>query len=244
MPSRYELIGSGSGARPVPRKLGYPTRAICEESGTWINSALRTQRAVTWARKRGADLSSQAELYYGYVAGLPGYNPANRPGQSTHERRSDGIAYAIAVGLPLRWWQCGLDIGGPRSSRENAQAFCEAARRHNWIASITYPSSPNEQHHVNFRKMPKYRKPINLERGDRGRKVEKYSRRLAFLRRPNSKHRYFNDRTRDFTRKLEASVKAFQRDHDMAVDGVIGPHTADQIDTSFRHQWKKRGKRA
>src|SRR5262249_6733616 len=39
------------------------------------------------------------------VSGTP-----DRPGTSSHELRSDGVAYMGPVGRPLRWWQCGIDV--------------------------------------------------------------------------------------------------------------------------------------
>lgn len=245
--ARFALIGSGAGARPVPKKFGPIVKKCLAASGTWLNSGLRTQRAVNFARKRGAALSSQAELYYGWIAGRPGYNPANRPGQSTHERRSDGVAYRGPVGRVLRWWQCGLDIGGPGTSSQNAAAFCRAARKAGWVATVTYPSSPLEQHHVNFRKMP--RRPLNLRRGSRGRKVKRYSRRLTFLRRPPGKHptgeyRYLSQGPRPrFDKHMELAVKMFQKDYGLTRDGIIGPHTAAQLNHVFKAQWKKWGKK-
>lgn len=240
--ARFALIGTGSGARPVPAKFADAVRTCLDRSGTWLNSGLRTQRAVTWARNRGAVLSSQAELYYGYVAGRPGYNPANPPGRSTHERRSDGVAYPGPVGRVLRWFECGLDIGGPADSRSNAEAFCRAAREQGWVATITYPTNPAEQHHVNFRKPP-FRK-ILLKEGSRGRQVKKYSRRLRFMRRKGGSLTYLEQAPkRLFDRKMKTAVKQFQRAYGLTVDGMIGPNTAAQINQEFRRQWKNRGKR-
>jgi hypothetical protein len=245
MAPRYALVGSGASARPVPYKLEATVEQICAESGTWINSALRTQAAVNYARARGAQLSSQAELYYGFVAGLPGYNPANPPGKSTHERRSDGVAYPrIPAGLPLRFWMCGLDVGGPGSSRANAEAFCAAARRHGWIATITYPTSPLEQHHVNFRKKPR-RIPPALKVGSRGKRVRKYSRRLWFLRSKGGQRHYPIHGPKDvFDKEMRRAVMDFQGEYGLVKDGVIGVHTAHQIDHIFRTQWKRRKKLA
>src|SRR5574338_641730 len=53
---------------------------------------------------------SQYQLWYGWIHRLPGYNPANSPGRSSHEIRSDGVAYRGPVGRKLKWWQLGLDI--------------------------------------------------------------------------------------------------------------------------------------
>lgn len=240
--ARFALIGTGAGGRPVPKKLGPPVRQILAASGTTLNSGLRTQRAVNWARKRGAVLSSQRELYDGYRFGRPGYNPANRPGSSTHERRSDGVAYPGPVGRVLRWWQCGLDIGGPYSSRENAERFCGAARQKGWVATITYPSNPAEQHHVNFRKPPIL--PFILRQGAKGGRVKKYSRRLKFIRSGKTRKSYLpHAPKKKFDGQMAEAVRKFQRDHGLSVDGVIGPNTKAQIDLVFRRQYKRRKKK-
>lgn len=240
--ARFALIGTGTGARPVPKKLGPAVRQCLAASGTWLNSGLRTQRAINWARRKGAVLSSQAELYYGYIMGRPGYNPANPPGRSTHERRSDGVAYVGPIGRVLRWWQCGLDIGGPASSRTNAERFCAAARKLGWVATITYPTNPLEQHHVNFRKAP--RRKLLLKKGSRGHKVKKYSRRLRFIRRKGASLPYLSEAPKKvFDQEMFHAVRQFQHAHGLTPDGVIGIHTAAQIDLVFRRQWKNRGKR-
>lgn len=86
---------------------------------------------------------SQYALYVAYwVKHLAGYAPANRPGQSTHELRSDGHAYRGPVGRPLAWWQLGLDVS------EDAQ-LVRIARRLGYDLRHPYRSGA-EAHHVNL----------------------------------------------------------------------------------------------
>ena len=90
----------------------------------------------------------------------PGANPANRPGQSTHERRNDGIAYPGPVGEQLEYWQVGMDW-------DNPPAAMAAAHKLGWIATTTYPLSAHETQHVNFRKEPETGLP-SAKPGDEG----------------------------------------------------------------------------
>lgn len=223
---RYRLVGSGTSARPAPKKLAPFLNQLERETGSGYTSLLRTQAAVTYARKHGAALSSQAELYQGYVTGQPGYNPANPPGRSTHERRSDGVAYPGPIGRPLRWWQCGIDC-------KNSEATINQARKHGWICVRPY-SSASEWHHINFMKQPRlgFR---NLKRGSRGRRVTKLERRLKYLG-------YGKDLKvdRHFGAKTQAAVKRFQRKRGLKVDGIVGPHTWKQLTVDFRREWKRR----
>ncbi len=223
--ARYAMVGSGTGARPAPKKLAPLLEEISQETGYGYNSLLRTQAAVDYARSKGASLSSQAELYEGYITGQPGFNPANPPGQSTHERRSDGVAYPGPIGRPLRWWQCGIDTDG-------SDAFIAAAKKRGWIVVRPYRSG-SEYHHVNFVKPPKLPRRV-LKYGSKGRKVRKLKKRLKYLG-------YFKGKIdRNFGPKLLKAVRAFQKDHGMIVDGIVGIHTWTQLKVTFRRAWKGR----
>lgn len=226
---KFALIGSGSSARPVPQKIK-PVIVLClRESGGSLQSALRNQEAVNFARSRGAVLSSQPELWQAAQNGTG--NPANPPGYSTHELRSDGIAYpSISRGLPIPDWAVGLDIGSV-----SGQAFCNAAREEGWVVTVTYPSS--ESWHVNFRKRPKFNpwKLIPLKRGKRGSRVHKLTRYLSALEVLDGHAR------RKFDEEVEDAVRAFQREHKLPVDGVVGIHTWRQVQSAFRKH-KRDGK--
>jgi hypothetical protein len=93
---------------------------------------------------------SQYALYVAYwVKHLPGYSPANPPGRSTHELRSDGVAYRGPVGRPLTWWQLGLDVSAPEELRG-------VLKRLGYAAFRPYASG-SEAHHVNLRRSPRRR---------------------------------------------------------------------------------------
>ena len=224
--ARYAMVGSGSNARPVPKKMAAVIERCLNRSGATLTSCLRTQAAVNFAREHGAVLSSQKELYDGYQAGLPGYNPANPPGQSTHERRSDGVAYPGPVGRPLFGWQVGQDVS-------DSDAYIEAAREEGWIAVRPYSSS-SEYHHVNFMKQPFFGFR-DLKRGSKGRRVVKLERRLKFLGFGKGMK---IDRT--FGPETVKAVKAFQKKRGLTVDGIVGAHTWKQLTVDFRREYKRR----
>jgi hypothetical protein len=89
---------------------------------------------------------SQAALYAGWIARKAGFNPANPPGRSTHELRSDGVAYRGPVGRPLSWWQLGIDV-------TNASELREVLNRLGYSAFRPYPAG-SEAHHVNLKGSP------------------------------------------------------------------------------------------
>lgn len=219
---KYALIGKGAGARPVPAKME-PVIVVClRESGGTLSSGLRTEDAVRWARSKGAVLSSQAELYALFLAGKGA--GANPPGYGTHECRSDGVAFpAITRGAPIPYWAVGLDIGAV-----SGQGYCNAAREEGWVVTVTYPST--ESWHVNHRKRPRFNpwKLIPLTAGKRGRRVHKATRYLSALGYLDGHAR------RKFDQDAVAATKAFQRDHKLPDDGVIGIHTWRQLQASFR----------
>jgi len=117
-----------------------------------------TGRVVSGDRREGVaerfGKSSQAALWRGWVRRLPGFNPANPPGASTHERRHDGsaslrrlgAAYEKPRGALLKWWQTGLDV-------TNASQLVAVLNRLGYSAVRPYPD-PREAHHVNFRRDP------------------------------------------------------------------------------------------
>lgn len=90
---------------------------------------------------------SQAALYAGWIAGKAGFNPANPPGRSTHELRSDGVAYRGPVGRPLAWHQLGLDV-------TNSDQLLAILNKLGYDAFRPY-SAGSERHHINLRKSPR-----------------------------------------------------------------------------------------
>jgi peptidoglycan hydrolase-like protein with peptidoglycan-binding domain len=219
----FAMIGTGQGARPVPKKLRDELDALGFGRDVVLTSCLRTQAAVDFARARGARLSSQAELFDGWQRRLPGFNPANPPGQSTHECRNDGVAFPGPARLPLRYWQVGVDClfqGGSGVATVRARASARG-----WTFTLTYPGNPREAHHGNFRREPILFRP--LKRGSRGPRVAAFTRRLAYLK-------FLPERTGGFGDKVEDALKAFQRRYELVDDGVYGAQTARQLATAVR----------
>lgn len=134
---------------PVPKKLAPILSKLLKESGATLQSCYRGADAEPLLHKYGK--LSQRELYNGWIAKKPGFHPANKPGFSTHELRSDGVAFpSIPSGDKLFWWQVGLDIDD-----SHINAFIKAAKKRGYKVTITYPASISEHHHVNFRKQPR-----------------------------------------------------------------------------------------
>jgi hypothetical protein len=176
---------------------------------------------------------NQAWIYANYPPGV-----ANPPGRSTHELFNDGAAYPGFAGEKLEPWQLGIDVDDA-----HVQAFISEARRRGWVVTITYPGSAVEYHHVNFRFKPHTAPPFKpLHHGSRGSRVIKLSRRLHFIRHrtgaPFLSRRYFK-----FKLEVVEAVKEFQREHKLTADGVVGTHTHEQIERTFRHQYAKRGRK-
>lgn len=147
---------------PTKKKTKRPLRDTVAFDGTPVFHGLAViltlARANGWRgtlnsadRRKGVaeryGKKSQWRLYMEYwVWRVAGSNPANPPGRSTHELRSDGVAYRGPVGRPLAWWQLGLDVTEP----EQLIRVCSQLG-----FSLRQPySSGSERHHVNLRKSP------------------------------------------------------------------------------------------
>jgi murein L,D-transpeptidase YcbB/YkuD len=76
----------------------------------------------------------------------------------------------------------------------------------------------------------------------RGRRVVKFTKRLAFIRKRNG-HAYLARQHWKFKDEVADSVRAFQKAYRLTVDGEIGPKTAAKIEGVFQRQYRKRGKR-
>ncbi len=213
---------------PAPAKLVPSLRRIKDKTGCVYLSIYRGKDARAILEANGKH--DQAWIFAHYPPGV-----ANPPGRSTHELKNDGSAYRGWMGMPLRWWQCGIDV-----DNAHVAAFIKAANEEGWIASITYPTSKIEYHHVNFRKEPKI-KIRSIRIGARGPMVKVMTRRLAFVRTPDHKHSYLSHSYWTFTRDVENALKQYQKDHKQKADGIFGPQTARQLDTSTRF-WKQKRK--
>jgi lysozyme len=75
--------------------------------------------------------------------------PANPPGRSSHELRSDGSAGfgGRAAGTKLAWWELGIDVGDSSGLLSHLAALDYKIQR-------TYPGSQKEFHHLNFTASP------------------------------------------------------------------------------------------
>jgi GH25 family lysozyme M1 (1,4-beta-N-acetylmuramidase) len=73
-------------------------------------------------------------------------NPANLPGQSSHELCSDAAGFPGPVGRALHWWELGLDCSA-------SDQLVALLRDLGYKARKPY-SSPSEAHHVNFSRDP------------------------------------------------------------------------------------------
>lgn len=86
--------------------------------------------------------SSQAALYKGWLARKPGFLPANPPGFSSHELRSDGSPLFGTRGQKLPWYQLGLDVS-------DDQRLVDILR--GLGVGVVHPyRSPSEAHHINL----------------------------------------------------------------------------------------------
>lgn len=96
---------------------------------------------------------SQWWLWMAYwVWHLRGANPANKPGQSTHELRSDAIAYRGPVGRPLAWWQLGVDAVDATHAN-SCESLVYTLRKLGYDAFRAYPTG-SEAHHFNLKRSP------------------------------------------------------------------------------------------
>ena len=223
---------------PVPTTGDFHkiVQMLLNEANTYLVSCYRGQDPHAQKYLTGGApcyKHNQAWIYANYPPGV-----ANPPGISTHECRNDGAAYPVPVGAKLEYWQVGLDV-----DTSGVHRFMEAGRRHGYVITQTYPGSAVEAHHVNFRFRPKYVPPFNpLNKGDHGRRVEKLTRRLHYIHERGNGP--FLDRSyKEFKQPVVAAVKHFQQEHHLDPDGVVGIHTFEQIERTFRHQWKARHKR-
>lgn len=96
----------------------------------------------------------------------------------------------------------------------------------NWVAGIFTPK-PTFQ---------------TMKRGSKGERVKKITRRLAYIHR--SKERggkaYLGRWYWRYTKKVDAAVTDFQRDHRLFADGEVGAKTAAKIYEVFQAQYKNR----
>jgi hypothetical protein len=126
---------------PVGKNQGPYIAIILDDARAHVNSIYRGRDAEHILNRHGKH--SQAQLYQMFLEGRG--NPANPPGFSTHEQKSDGVAYGhIPRGHDLAWWQVGFDV----NDRDVLNCM-RAAGRHGWHLFRPYHSR-SEFHHLNF----------------------------------------------------------------------------------------------
>lgn len=127
---------------PCNERLAPYIELLRRETNCAINSIYRGADAASILHAHGHH--TQAELYASLPAGT-----ANPPGRSTHELRSDGVAYPGPLGRQLDWWQQGVDVNDSDVGKVEA-----AARSHGWHLKQPYKSGV-EYHHLNFAAVPR-----------------------------------------------------------------------------------------
>lgn len=131
---------------PVYNDIGPYIDIITTDAHASVNSIYRGDAAAHLLHKYGKH--TQRELYQLFLLGQG--NPANPPGFSTHELRSDGAAYpSVLRGHTLAWWQQGFDVNDWDVKNVIAQAAS-----HGWKVWQPY-SAGSEFHHLNFRVKPR-----------------------------------------------------------------------------------------
>src|SRR5437764_767102 len=124
---------------PVGKLQAPYIEIIAEEAKAVVNSIYRGSDAEHILNAHGRH--SQAQLYVMFLHHQG--NPANPPGFSTHEQKSDGVAYPhVPRGHDLQWWQVGIDVND-----NDVLDFIRAAGRHGWHLFRPYHSG-SELHHV------------------------------------------------------------------------------------------------
>jgi hypothetical protein len=127
---------------PVPRGVARMLKDIRDHGARF--------RLLSGDRRKGVaerfHHQSQAALYACWLARRPGCNPANPPGRSTHELRSDGVAYRGPLGRRLLYWQIGMDFDG-------ADDVLRVGHQLGYALFRPY-SSGSEAHHLNLKRRP------------------------------------------------------------------------------------------
>ena len=144
MAHKFRIVGSC----PCPENIAPYIEIITRDAMAMVNSIYRGDDARALLNAHGH--SSQAQLFAGWEARRPGFLPANPPGRSTHELKSDGLAYpSVSPGEDLPWWGQGFDVNDADVLR-----VIMAARKHGWSVFRPYTSG-SEFHHLNFLREPK-----------------------------------------------------------------------------------------
>lgn len=148
---------------PVGKNLAPFIAVITQDAKATVDSIYRGTDAEAILNKYGKH--SQSQLYWLSIHGTAaqriavglsaGGGGANPPGYSTHEQRSDGVAYPhYGRGAYLQWWMCGFDVNDG-----DVRNCISVAAGHGWHIWQPY-SSGIEWHHLNFASQPKAHNPL------------------------------------------------------------------------------------
>lgn len=133
---------------PCPKNIAPYIAIVLSDARASANSIYRGSDAEKILNAHGH--SSQAQLFAGWEARRPGFLPANPPGFSTHELKSDAAAYPnVPRGHDLPWWGQGFDVNDA-----DVPHVITAAARYGWVLWRPYPTG-SEFHHLNFKRQPK-----------------------------------------------------------------------------------------
>lgn len=162
------------------------------------------------------DIAGQERTWATFQAGGP---VAAVPGTSEH-----GCGRAIDLKEP--WMRSWIDDHGRRYKIFKTEAFSE------WW-------------HVNcLAEEGDFPPPFEpLKKGDTGKRVRFYAKRLAFIHPKGKARGYFRGRRGTFSAELRQSVIAFQSDQGLKVTGDIDRKTAHRISAVFHRQYVNRNKR-
>lgn len=141
-------------------------------------------------------------------------NLAAYPGTSNHGN-------GVAIDLAEPWMREWIDKHGAEYGFKKTEALSE------WW-------------HVNFVGGVSFPEFDPIQRGDKGKRVKHYTRRLAYIRRRQTGKPYLRRAPGRFGSRVERAVKRFQVDHGLTADGVIGEKTADEIESVFKRQYRRR----
>lgn len=149
-----------------------------------------------------------------YWCGQGNCGNAAEPGHSNH-----GLGLCVDVKEP--WMENWIDEHGAEFGWKKTEA---EHWHYNYVGGVSFPVF----------------EPLKL--GAHGKRVEKLTKRLAFIHSPGGKA-YLDRSYETFKEPVEEAVKAFQGDFHLEVDGVIGPKTAAKINGVFHRQYHERGKK-
>lgn len=113
---------------------------LVKDTHATVNSIYRGQDAAAILHRHGKH--TQAEIHQEKPA------ISNPAGVSTHELKSDGVAYMIPRGGNLQWWQEGFDVNDG-----DVDAMKRRAQHYGWVLFQPYKRGI-EFHHLNFAHQP------------------------------------------------------------------------------------------